>query len=73
MASLARRLSDALALAPPNVLAYVASLAGDSKPDVHRSKKRKATSEGMCVERAHCALTSQLVGGQQPDPGHPQR
>lgn len=36
---------------PEHVLSFVASLVGDQKPDVHRSKKRKATSEDMYVDK----------------------
>ena len=51
MAALGDRLGDALAMLPEHVLSFVASLVGDQKPDVHRSKKRKATSEDMYVDK----------------------
>ena len=65
--SVERRLGEALAMVPDGVLSYVASLVGDVKPvtDARRSKKRKATSEDMCVASSDRALIEQLFVNRQ--------
>ena len=44
------RLADALATALPAVLAHVAALVGEVKPDVPRFKKRKGTADDRCFK-----------------------